>query len=224
LIEKCPRREKDDCNRYGVADQERYHRLVSIQPAVVSVVVPKHAGGRPTGYDPKTHPQLAAILASRGTTVAEFADAVGMTDRTVRNRFRNYPEFADAFKFAASAFDERVERALAERAIGYEVDSEEIRVVDGKLLHIPVRRQFPPDVGAATLYLTNRMPHKYKRMVDVHTTGDKIESTEVIVEEIQTKILRLAAKYRVALPGLRLKEKQNGSGSEGDGGAGSSGG
>ena len=80
--------------------------------------------------------------------------------------FRNYPEFADAFKFAASAFDERVERALVERAIGYEVDSEEIRVVDGKVLHIPVRRQFPPDVGAATLYLTNRMPHKYKRMVE----------------------------------------------------------
>jgi hypothetical protein len=30
---ECPRREKDDCNRYGVADQERCHRLVSIQPA-----------------------------------------------------------------------------------------------------------------------------------------------------------------------------------------------
>jgi hypothetical protein len=27
---ECPRREKDDCNRYGVADQERCHRLVSI--------------------------------------------------------------------------------------------------------------------------------------------------------------------------------------------------
>jgi hypothetical protein len=26
---ECPRREKDDCNRYGVADQERCHRLVS---------------------------------------------------------------------------------------------------------------------------------------------------------------------------------------------------
>ena len=31
---ECPRREKDDCNRYGVADQERCHRLVSIQPAL----------------------------------------------------------------------------------------------------------------------------------------------------------------------------------------------
>ena len=31
---ECPRREKDDCNRYGVADQERCHRLVSSQPAL----------------------------------------------------------------------------------------------------------------------------------------------------------------------------------------------
>jgi hypothetical protein len=117
-----------------------------------------------------------------------------------------------------------VERSLAERALGYEFDSEEIKVIDGKVIRVPVRRRFPPDVGALTLYLTNRMPHKYKRMGDVHTTGDKIESTQVIVEEIQTKILRLAAKYQVSLPGLKLKGKQNGGGSEGDGGAGTSGG
>jgi hypothetical protein len=67
------------------------------------------------------------------------------------------------------------------------------------------------------------MPHKYKRMVDLHTTGDKIESTEVIVEDIQTKILRLAAKYQVALPGFKPKRKQNGGEAEGDGGAGTSG-
>ena len=60
-------------------------------------------------------------------------------------------------------------------------------------------------------------------MVDVHTTGDKIENTEIIVEEIQAKILRLAAKYQVALPGFKPKRKQNGGGAEGDGGAGTSG-
>ena len=129
--------------------------------------------GRPATI-PKRIRSLAAILGSRGATVAEFADAVGMTDRTVRNWFRNYPEFADAFKFAALRhFDERVERSLAERALGYEFDSEEIKVIDGKVVRVPVRRRFPPDVGAATLYLTNRMPHKYKRMVEVQNTGDE---------------------------------------------------
>ena len=88
-------------------------------------------GGRPAD-DPETHPQLAAILASRGATVAEFADAVERTDRTVRNWFATYPEFAEAFKYSAAAFDERVERSLAERALGYEFDSEEIKVTTPK--------------------------------------------------------------------------------------------
>ena len=112
---------------------------------------------------------------------------------------------------------------MAERALGYEFDSEEIKVIDGKVISVPVRRRFPPDVGALTLYLTNRMPHKYKRMGDVHTTGDKIESTQVIVEEIQTRFCDWR-RNQVSLPGLKLKGKQNGGGSEGDGGAGTSGG
>jgi AcrR family transcriptional regulator len=184
------------------------------KPKKQSVIIPRKKPGPEPVYDPRFHPGYAKTLASRGATVAEFADACGVTDRTIRRWFANHPEFSQAFKFAAAAYDERVERALVERAIGYEVDSEEIKVVDGKVLHIPVRRQFPPDVGAATLYLTNRMPHKYKRMVEVQNTGEKIEDPEIIVEEIQAKILRLAAKYQVALPGLTLKGKQDGSGSE----------
>src|SRR5215472_3627517 len=110
----------------------------------MTVVVPKHAGGRPTHYDPKRHPELAKFMASRGATVAEFADAVGVTDRTVRNWFAAYPEFAKAFKGNAAAFDERVERALVERALGYEMDSEEIRAVNGEIVRVPVRKHFPP--------------------------------------------------------------------------------
>jgi AcrR family transcriptional regulator len=187
------------------------------------VIIPRKKPGPDPVYDPRFHPGYAKTLASRGVTVAEFADACGVTDRTIRRWFANHPEFSQAFKFAASAFDERIERSLAERALGYEFEDEEIKVVNGDVFHVPVRRHLPPDVGAAMHYLTNRLPHKYKRMVDVHTAGNKIESTEVIVEEIQAKILRLAAKYQVALPGLNLtKGKQDDSGSEGDGGAGDS--
>jgi hypothetical protein len=44
------------------------------------------------------------------------------------------------------------------------------------VVRVPVRRHFPPHVGALTLYLTNRMPHKYKKLVEVHNAGDRIES------------------------------------------------
>jgi transposase-like protein len=131
----------------------------------VNVLVPRHGGGRPTAYDPGRHPQLAAMLASHGATVAEFADAVGVTDRTIRNWFAAYPEFAKAFKVNAASFDERVERALVERALGFEVDTEEIRVVNGEIVRVPVHKHFPPDVTACIFWLKNRMPHKYKEVV-----------------------------------------------------------
>jgi transcriptional regulator with XRE-family HTH domain len=158
-----------------------------------SVVVPKHAGGRPTGYDPKTHPHLAELLASRGATVAEFADAAGVTDRTVRNWFAAYPEFAEAFKVNAAAFDERVERALVERALGYEMDSEEIRVVNGEIVRVPARKHFPPDVSACIFWLKNRMPHKYKEVVEQHHGVVEIRSSAEIRKEIESKILEFQA-------------------------------
>jgi predicted transcriptional regulator len=144
---------------------------MTIATKKVTVVVPEHAGGRPTHYDPKAHPALAALLASRGATVAEFADAVGVTDRTIRNWFAAHPEFAEAFKVNAANFDERAERALAERAIGYEYDDEEIKVVNGDVLRIPVRRHLPPDDGALKLYLTNRMPSKGLHMAPDSPSG-----------------------------------------------------
>jgi hypothetical protein len=50
LIEKCPRREKDDCNGYGVADQECCRRLVSIQPALPPGSGFDFARSTPLGY------------------------------------------------------------------------------------------------------------------------------------------------------------------------------
>jgi len=91
-----------------------------------------------------------------------------------------------AFKVNAAAFDERVERALIERAIGYEMDSEKI-MIDGKIVHVPVRKHFPPDVGAIKPYLFNRMPHKYKDVVEQPHTVVELRSPEQI-ERVQLDV------------------------------------
>jgi hypothetical protein len=52
------------------------------------------------------------------------------------------------------ALDTRVERALAERAIGYTVDVEEVFLVKGKLESRIVRKYYPPD-GKWRLLATN---------------------------------------------------------------------
>ena len=104
-------------------------------------------------------------MAQRGPTQAEIADCFGVNARTLQYWLLQYPELQDAIAVGNEAFDTRVERALAERAIGFFVD---ISVWtgkmdrDGKPIMIDERRYFPPDVTAGIYWTKNRMPEKWR--------------------------------------------------------------
>jgi hypothetical protein len=53
---------------------------------------------------------------------AEIADCFAVTTRTLSNWLAQYTELRDAVDAGNDVFNPRVERALAERALGYEVD------------------------------------------------------------------------------------------------------
>ena len=60
-------------------------------------------------------------------------------------------------------FNSRVERALAERAIGFYADVEEVKILnDGNEIRYNVRKYFPPDVTAGIYFTKNRMPDKWR--------------------------------------------------------------
>jgi hypothetical protein len=56
-----------------------------------------------------------------------------LTTRTLSNWLNDYPELREAIDAGNDVFNPRVERALAERAIGFYVDVEEVFVIDKKL-------------------------------------------------------------------------------------------
>jgi hypothetical protein len=88
---------------------------------------------------------------------------------------RWHPELNDAVASGKDAFDTRVERALAERALGYSVDVEEWFVVNKQLVSKVVRKYYPPDVTAAIYWTKNRMPDRWRDVQrrEVNTTGLK---------------------------------------------------
>jgi hypothetical protein len=91
-----------------------------------------------------------------------------------------YPELHDAVTNAKTEmFNPRVERALAERAIGYSVDVEELFVIDGEIVRETVRKHYPPDVTACIYWTKNREPEKW-RDVQRHEIDNKIRSSEDI--------------------------------------------
>ena len=91
-----------------------------------------------------------------------MADACAVETRTFFRWMNAYPELNEAVSSGKDAFDTRVERALAERAVGYSVDVEECFVINGKVVRETVRKYYPPDVTAGIYWTKNRMPDRWR--------------------------------------------------------------
>lgn len=128
----------------------------------------KGVGGRPSKYDPKVTPDQARKLCAAGFTDAQLADFFGVTTTTIDNWKNRHPEFLGALREGKDEFDtERVEKALAHRAVGYSHDEDDIRVVNGEIVITPTTKHYPPDTTAAIFWLKNRNRQRWRDKVDV---------------------------------------------------------
>lgn len=133
-------------------------------------------GGRPTRYNKTFHPALVRALARNGKTDVEMAAELSISIATFYNWKKGHKEFLDAILEAKEEPDDRVERALFERAIGYE-HSEEKLFFDsktGQVVRADTVKHYPPDTPAASKWLNNRRPNKWRDKQTVeHEIGDK---------------------------------------------------
>lgn len=111
--------------------------------------------GRPTKYRDEFAKQ-AEKLCAMGATDAELASFFEVAVSTIEKWRKEIPEFSGAIKDAKEKADERVERRLFERAMGYEHDETDIRVIGQELVMTPIRKFYPPDTTAAIFWLKNR--------------------------------------------------------------------
>lgn len=131
------------------------------------------AGGRPTDYDPEIHPTLAEELARQGLTQSEIADELGLNACTITDWKNKYPEFSKAIKRGKQTPDDKVEKSLYTRAIGYEcTETKTVKDSNGKAIKTEtITRQIIPDVGAQCMWLKNRRPDKWRDKVQQEISG-----------------------------------------------------
>jgi transcriptional regulator with XRE-family HTH domain len=107
----------------------------------------------------------AQELYAHGLTDRELAAAFGVSRSTIFRWRAAYPEFAEATRLGKDVADDRVERALYERAIGYE--EEAVRVYHPADAKEPVivryTREVRPDVTAALQWMRARRPGIWAR-------------------------------------------------------------
>lgn len=136
------------------------------------------AAGRPSKYKPAFAEQ-ANILCERGATDFEIAEAFSVNVATIYRWKHEHAEFCEALKAGKEAADDRVERSLFNRAVGYSFASEKIFHHQGQITRVETVEHVPPEPGAGMSWLKNRrgevwrekIEHQHKGGITV-TTGE----------------------------------------------------
>jgi hypothetical protein len=130
--------------------------------------------GRPTEYRDEYAAQ-AVKLCEFGATDQELADFFEVDVRTIYRWKHDHAEFCQALKAGKDVADERVERSLYQKAIGYEQDEVKIFMPSGaeEPVYAPFRAKVAPDTTAAIFWLKNRRSAAWRDKTEVEHNVSK---------------------------------------------------
>lgn len=121
----------------------------------------------------------AQKLCELGATDQEIADFFEVDVRTIYRWKHDNEKFCQALKTGKEITDERVERSLYQRAVGYEQDEVKIFMPGGATepVYAPFRAKIAPDTTAAIFWLKNRRSQNWrdKSEQDINLKSDIAE-------------------------------------------------
>ena len=178
-----------------LTDKERIMPVLPCEdkPEWEEVVEEKKAGkGRPPLYR-EGFAQIAYKICLLGATLEKLADLFGVSVETLYQWRDKYPDFCDALRQGREIADSEVAASLYQRATGYTTTETKVSPVDGQFIMIDVDKNYPPDTGAAKMWLYNRQPELWK---------DKRE--DKVTHTLDAKTLEfLSGEYEIRLQEAR---------------------
>ena len=142
--------------------------------------------GRPTTYKAE-YAKQAEKICKLGATNHELAEIFGCSVRAINRWAIEHAAFAKAIQVGKDAADERVVKALYNRAVGYDYEAVKIFCnADGHVTEVPYTEHVPPDVKAAMQWLFNRRPGEWKMRVE--HTGKDGGALELVLSSADAKL------------------------------------
>lgn len=155
--------------------KKQRHLVQEREPDTVLKPVPREAR---TGRMPDNLLASLRLMLIGGATDQEICTALHINRDTLYNWRDRSPQLAAMMQAYKDGFDLRIERSLAQSALGYTYQSEKIMVVDGKVERIPVTEYVQPVTAAQIFWLKNRQPWAWRDKHELDVTGD-LQVTEV---------------------------------------------
>jgi hypothetical protein len=142
----------------------------------------KRSKGRPSKFESINIKDVEKLY-KLGLTDIQVADFLDVNQSTLNLWKQKYPDFSESLKHWKNGADEKVEKSLYQRALGFEFEEvcTENLVIDGKEVggaekKKVTRKIYVGDVTAQIFWLKNRQPAQWRDKVDVEHSGDLILS------------------------------------------------
>ena len=126
--------------------------------------------GRPTTFKPE-YVDLARKACMQGATDMELASLFDVNIATLYRWKVQHPEFCDAIVVGKEVADDRVERALYQRACGYELEVEKLFSFQGAIVRGTTIEHVQADKAAMELWLASRRSSKWRQVSRHEMTG-----------------------------------------------------
>lgn len=149
------------------------------------------SAGRPSLYKEEYNEQ-ARKLCLLGATDKDLAGFFEVNEDTIHEWKKVHSIFSESINAGKHFADANVADRLYQRAIGFEHDSEEIKVVsDGQgagssIERVPTRKIYPPDTAAAIFWLKNRQRTMWRDKVETgftDTEGKDVSPVQIMLPD-----------------------------------------
>jgi hypothetical protein len=159
----------------------------------------KHNGdnGRPSPYRPY-YAEQARKLCVLGATDDDLANFFGVATRTIYRWTAKHEEFCQALKCGKDPADDRVERSLYHRAVGYTFEAVKLVTAGGVTRQVRYREHVPPDTTAAIFWLKNRRKEQWRDKQEHTVTGadgGPVRSVSLSKGEFEAIARRIAKEF-----------------------------
>jgi hypothetical protein len=148
---------------------------------------------RPSKYDPKFNKQVfkLALLGAKDTEIADFLE---ITEQTLNNWKKEYPELFESLKKGRKDADAKVVKSLYKRALGFKfkeythekIELKEWSGVTGNFEITPatrikcVEKLIVPDTTAQIFWLKNRQPKNWRDKQEIEHSGEALKAYEIV--------------------------------------------